>query len=253
MTCQQTQDLLHAYIDGELDLMTNVEIERHFDDCHNCSQSRQKQLELRSLIRNGAPYFAAPDLLVKRVQKAVRAPDKAEAKSPLMPRTWLAIAASVALIALSGLLTWTIISSRTRAQSNELLAQEIVSGHVRSLQAGHLTDVPSSEQHTVKPWFNGRLDFAPEVKDLSAQGFTLIGGRLDYINNRTVAALIYERRKHYINLFIWPSDKAADQPEQESTRQGYNVIRWNKSGMTYWAISDLNSAELHEFTRLIRD
>src|SRR5215472_13866195 len=190
MTCQQVQDLLHGYIDGELDLLTNVEIERHFDECQTCALAREKQLELRSLIKDSAPYFQAPDLLARRVKNALREAKKAEVKPSLMPQRGLAVAAAVAILALSGLLIWTVISSGKRSDANDLLAQEIVSSHVRSLMASHLTDVPSSDQHTVKPWFDGKLDFAPQVKDFADRGFPLRGGRLDYLNQRPVAALV---------------------------------------------------------------
>jgi anti-sigma factor RsiW len=245
MTCAQTHELIHAYTDGELDLVRNVEVEQHLAKCEACHSQHQDQLHLRSIIKGEAQYFIAPDILKQRVKNQIHRPEPRS----ITPR-WIA-AAAVLILALAGVLLWTIISNRSRSHTDELVAQEIVSSHVRSLMIDHLIDVPSSDSHTVKPWFNGKLDFAPEVKDLSAQGFSLIGGRLDYVDNRTVAALVYQRRKHPINLFMWPSP-VANEPERQFSRQGYNVIEWNKAGMCYWAVSDVNNTDLQEFVRLAR-
>ena len=134
---------------------------------------------------------------------------------------------------------------------DELLGREAVSNHVRSLMADHIADVPTSDQHTVKPWFNGKLDFSPPVIDLDEQGFSLVGGRLDYLDSRVVAALVYKRRQHVINLFVWPTDES-DRAGQTATYQGYNVVHWRQDNMSYWAVSDLNANELREFAQLER-
>ena len=151
------------------------------------------------------------------------------------------------------IIIWSIASFASRPSQEDVLAQEVVASHVRSLMANHLTDVPSSDQHTVKPWFDGKLDYSPAVKDLSPQGFSLHGGRLDYIGNRPVAALVYQRRQHSINLFVWPATQAPAPNGKASERQGYNVIRWSNAGMTYWAVSDLNLAELQQFVQLLQE
>ncbi len=135
--------------------------------------------------------------------------------------------------------------------SNELLIQEVVSGHVRSMMVGHLSDVASTDQHTVKPWFEGKLDFSPSVKDLAQNDFPLVGGRLDYIASRPVAALNYRHGKHVINVFEWPASQVSDSPPKLITRRGYQLYRWTKNGMNYWAISDLNAADLQRFVEFL--
>lgn len=245
MTCEQAQELIHAYLDGELDFVKTVEVESHLGECEICHSEHRDQRHLRSLVRGSGQYFAAPEFLKKRIGRQIRPASRS------ISRRWLTAAAAL-ILTLSGVLLWTIISTRSPSRADDLLAQEIVSSHVRSLMLDHLVDVPTSDQHTVKPWFNGKLDFAPEVKDLAAQGFPLVGGRLDYIDNRAVAALVYQRRKHSINLFIWPSPAATDQPAQHFSRQGYNVIHWTQSGTAYWAVSDVNSTDLSDFVQLVR-
>jgi anti-sigma factor RsiW len=159
----------------------------------------------------------------------------------------LAIAAAL-LLAVSA--AWNVALYRSRSSGADLIAESVLSSHVRSLMGTHLLDVPSSDQHTVKPWFNGKLDFSPDVRDFAAQGFPLIGGRIDYVGGRPVAALVYQRRQHIINLFTWPS--AAADGEPDVTHNGYHVRHWNSGGMAWWAVSDLNPGELRQFENLYR-
>ena len=161
----------------------------------------------------------------------------------------MAIAASI-LLAVS--LAWNFSLFQSRSGGLDIIAQNVLSSHVRSLIGTHLLDVPSSDQHTVKPWFNGKLDFSPDVKDFTSQGFPLIGGRIEYLVDRPVAALVYRRRQHVVNLFTWPSLSLVNN-EAELTRRGYNLIHWNKASMTYWAVSDLRISELQQFANLYQE
>jgi anti-sigma factor RsiW len=241
--------LIHGYVDGELDLVKSIEIEQHLADCDACTRTVKGLRGLQSVVRNDALRFEPPTKLEKRLRSAVRREDKAEQRPGIFQWRWL-VAGTLCAAILIGVLS--LAGMFTRPSPDDLLAQEVVASHVRSLMADHLTDVPSSDQHTVKPWFDGKLDFSPTVKDLSQQGFTLTGGRLDYLGNRPVAALVYQRRQHPINLFVWPTGATAATNEKALERQGYNVIRWSNGGMTYWAVSDLNLAELQQFAQLLR-
>ncbi len=230
MSCQEARELLHGYLDGELDLAATLEFERHMRDCPACERAYANQKILRSAIRSEAPYFKAPASLKRKTRRVPWAPQ-------------MAIAAAIALM-IAG--TWATFRVRS---SVDLVAQDVVAGHVRSLMANHLTDVPSSDRHTVKPWFLGKLDFSPDVKDLGAQGFPLVGGRIDYVAGRPAAALVYQRGKHTINLFVWKSDGRSAGSE---SRQGYNITHWTSDGLSYWAVSDVNFGDLTQFSTLIR-
>ncbi|HEX8888029.1 MAG TPA: anti-sigma factor [Pyrinomonadaceae bacterium] len=246
MNCQEAQHLMHGYMDGELDLLSNLHIEEHIGSCHPCALAYQNQQALKDAMSDGSLYFNAPANLQRRVRSLVREADKKRRGQSAWSWRWLAAGASLALFAI---IIGVLVLGQSGANNDELLAQEVISSHVRSLMANHLTDVPSSDQHTVKPWFDGKLDYSPTVTDLGAQGFSLVGGRLDYLGNRAVAALVYQRRQHYINLFIWPAMGDASGQNKMAVRQGYNLIHWNRAGMTYWAVSDLNISELQEFAQ----
>ncbi len=260
MNCPENEMLIHGYLDGELDLASALRFEAHLKECAACAQAYENHKAMSRTLKSG-PYCYRPSRdLEQRIRTAlvestsagsVPATSIQNTKARKLPRlSWafLGIAASLVLVTI---LVFQFVPGTQRPSQDELLAQEVLASHVRSLMANHLTDVPSSDQHTVKPWFDGKLDFAPPVQDLSAQGFPLVGGRLDYLTDRPVAALVYQRRKHFINLFIWPSTEQSEQ--QAVMRQGYNLIHWSHSGMTYWTASDLNNSELGEFARLIQD
>ena len=253
MSCQTTQEFIHAYVDGELDLGRSLEVEQHMQECQVCASVYRNQIALRSAFKNSSLYHSAPARLEKRIRSSLHREAIFEVGRHSFGLRWLPAGAALAFVLLMALVIWRAVPG-LRPSGDDLLAQEIVSNHVRSLQLeSHRADVISTDQHTVKPWFDGKLDFAPPVKDFSSQEFPLIGGRLEYLNNRAVAALVYQRQKHYINLYIWPAEQNNATGEVATKRQGYSLLHWTNSGMNYWAISDLNTVELHEFARLVQE
>jgi anti-sigma factor RsiW len=249
MTCASSQHSIEAYLDGELATSESAEVAGHIDGCPSCAAIYRRLEQLRNGLRMQAPRYTAPAHLQQRINVALRKAAKSEAPRRALPWNWLAVAASVLLCAS---LSWNFALLRSRGPATDLLAQEVLSSHVRSLMGTHLVDVPSSDQHTVRPWFNGKLDFSPEVKDFASQGFRLVGGRVDYLGDRPVAALIYQRRQHFINLFTWPSSSPAPNGQSEVKRSGYNILSWTQDGMTYWAVSDLQRSELDQFVQLYK-
>ena len=245
MGCDRSTSVLHAYVDDELDAAGSAEFERHLERCPECAEALQGLRALRSLFEDPELYQRGPESLRKRVLSEM-GPVRNSAMPGSTAWRWLAVAAGVVLLAAIG---WQAVSTRHGADGSSLLAAEVIDAHLRSLQPGHLTDVLSSDQHTVKPWFDGKVDFAPPVRDFSEQGFPLQGGRLDAIHGRTVAALVYGRRKHLISVFVWPSGN--DQGSGHSgSQQGYQWSEWRNEGMEFWAVSDTSLSDLEELQRL---
>jgi anti-sigma factor RsiW len=250
VNCQEAQTLVDAYVDRELDLIKSLEVEQHFEDCPACAQAHLSLQAVRAAIKNGALYYQTPPGLATRVRSSVREPNGAKRTLRVRRVRLLGIAASVALIvaAAGGLARILIVRTDTAFST-----QELVASHVRSqMLPSHRFDVASSDAHTVKPWFEGKLDYSPPVKDLAGEGFPLVGGRLDYLQSRPVAVLVYQRRKHSINLFVWPSAPSDEAAPEQVTRQGFHMVHWTSSKMTFWAVSDLNEGELQEFVRLFQ-
>jgi anti-sigma factor RsiW len=246
VNCQQAKPLIEPYADGELDAAGILEVEKHIHDCPACALAWRNAQSLKKVLKQEALFFTAPTELRRAIKAELRS--QVEPKSPwsFWSWNWLTTATtSVATACLALLFTVTL----TRPSAEQRLAQEIVSSNIRSLMADHMLDVVSTDQHTVKPWFNGKLDFSPPVKDLAAQAFPLIGGRLDYIGGRSVAALVFHRNKHVINLFIWPTTEKDSKPTTSASIQGYNVVHWTNAGMAFWTVSDLNGKELMEFVQ----
>ena len=241
---ENIRELLHAYMDGELDLANARETERHLQNCADCRGTERVFRELRSALTSDARAYRAPAHLRRNVRAALRREAKASRQS-LSP--WLMFATGAALAAL---IVGFVLFQTMRATRTDAIVDQVVANHVRSLLAVQLVDVVSSDQHTVKPWFDGKIDFAPQVHDLAAKGFPLVGGRLDYLDGKTVAALVYQRNKHAINLFITPAPTNRSTSPTVTSRRGYNVVAWTNNGMKYWAVSDLNQTELRQFTQL---
>jgi len=248
LSCNDVQNLIDAHIDAELDLVRTLEIEQHLQECSDCAQLYKNRQSMRAAIHTGSLYHKAPAHLQKRIQTSLRQTGK-DAMPRRIPWRLLSVVASLVVVTI---MTWSLLPLFSAPPVEESLVQEVLSSHVRSLMANHLVDVASTDQHTVKPWFDGKLDFSPPVVDLASQGFPLIGGRLDYLDNRPVAALVYKYRNHYINLFIWPSTQNPNGSVTEVTRQGYHVFFWTRSGMTYWVVSDLEESTLQKFVQLIQ-
>jgi anti-sigma factor RsiW len=249
MDCTHAQSLLDIYLDRELDAVRSLEIEEHLRGCARCAESQGERAALRRNLKNSSLYFTAPRDLQSQIHRSVRQAAKAEAPARWFSTGWYKIAAPLAAAALVALI---VVPRFLGSSPDELLTQEVVAGHIRSMMADHLADVPSTDEHTVKPWFNGKLDFSPPVTDLASAGFPLIGGRLDYLNNRPVAALIYRHDKHVINVFVWPAEQTAASSTPIKTQQGYHMVRWSHAGMNFWAISDLESTQLAQFADLLK-
>ena len=261
MSCQETRALLHAFFDDELDPVRSLSVQSHLDACPDCARDIAAQRSLRAALRDEALYFRSPEGFESRVRAALGSRGAIERRAGRlgavgallrMRWAWLPAGAAAALLAVTVITIGRFGAPAEGPRADDLLGREVVASHVRSLMASHLTDVPSSDQHTVKPWFNGRLDFSPPVTDLAGEGFTLVGGRLDYLAGRSVAALVYQRRLHVINLMIWPSPGEPDRSLTAATRQGYHLLHWIQGGMSYWAVSDLNEGEMKQFVGLVQ-
>jgi anti-sigma factor (TIGR02949 family) len=248
MECVEARTALHAYLDRELDAVNAREFETHLAACPQCRHGYDQQQRLKQAIREQADYYAPPAGWAERVRAAtVRAPSR-ERRTGGWGWQWLQLGTAVAL---SAVVTWIVALQYGVPSTTDRLEEEVITGHARATLTGHLTEVASSDQHTVKPWLSSKLDFSPPVTDLVTTGFPLAGGRLDYLDNRPVAVLVYHRRQHVIDLFVWPEAGArAAEPTRAVSKQGYNMVHWSRDGMTFWAISDVNPNDLNTFAKL---
>jgi anti-sigma factor RsiW len=248
--CDSAREQIASYHDGELDLAASLALEAHLSSCAACHEELAQLEALRTRIREKAPYYRAPASLPLRLpagEGAARVPPQRSrwSQRAIWPQ---ALAASLLLVlSVNGYLLW------MRAPAESAVADEVVAGHLRSLEVRHLADVASTDQHTVKPWFAGKLDYSPPVHDLVADGFPLTGGRLDVLDERPVAALVYRHRQHTINVFVWPDrDPNAAAAPEDQRRRGFNLVHWRERGMQWWVISDLNAAELDQLVGDLR-
>jgi anti-sigma factor RsiW len=252
-TCDEMQLLIQADVDGELQVSEAARVGAHLERCPGCAETQARLLALSRRLREDAPRYAASQALRDAIDSAIKG--AAPAAMPAIRRaegpSWrfrlpfasgasfgagFAVAASLGLFLL--------------LPGGGALTDAVVSAHIRALQPGHLMDVVSTDQHTVKPWFDGRLPFAPPVKDLTSAGFPLVGGRLEYLDGRLAAALIYKHGKHIINLFTWPDAEIMKPLSSSGSRDGYNFLHWNQDGATYWLVSDVSPRDLAEFVRI---
>src|SRR5436305_11391358 len=272
MNCEEAIKMMDGYPHGEPHPLTSQTIEQHLRDCRNCEQAYETHRALVRAIGSAAPYYKAPAELRERIQSSLREEiaerptrnvvrdvrqvfrrNQPELRTSLWgtPWNWLGLAGlglATAIIFVA-IITPNLVPRLQRPGADQFLATQLIASHVRSLMANHLTDVASSDQHTVKPWLDAKLDFAPPVVDLANEGFPLVVGRLDYLDNHSAAALVYQRRKHFINLFIWPSTPADTKARETVTREGYNLLHWIEGDFTYWAVSDVNVSDLQNFKR----
>lgn len=261
MACNETAVLAHGYIDDELDEAARARLDRHLASCAVCRGLIERERLLSDVLRRAADRPTAPPALAARIARALDAAERvagsanshpALGQRPVFGRR-LVLGQGVALVAtLAGVAVLSSLATRELVRPDRAAAfgEELIGAHVRSLMAEHLTDVASSDRHTVKPWFNGRVDLSPPVRDLTGEGFPLIGGRLDYVDRRAVAVLIYKRQQHVINLFVLPA--LAQSRAAPAAHRGYNLRRWMNAGQEFWAVSDVNTGDLARFEQVVR-
>ncbi len=241
MTCNEAGILLHALLDGELDAGHARDVEAHLEGCLRCTAQFRAHREMQQAMPAAQLRYTAPMSLRRRIEMTLpSAPRRASSRRSVLKGFVMGTALSTALAA-------SLVIAVIRTDQDQRVLADVTSAHVRSLQGDHLTDVQTSDQHTVKPWFNGKVDIAPPVVDLTAQGFTLLGGRLDYIDGKAVASIVYRRRTHVINLFVTQGTASEGHGAKLDTMQGFNIRRWSAQGLEFFAISDVNAEELQEF------
>ena len=252
MNCTESRSRLHAYLDQELDLPGTIGIDQHLAGCDACRAIFGSQAALRAGLRRHAEYYAAPAALADRIRAKIGGVGPEPRARTLARKPWLQVPQWFrvgAAVAAMGIASWIAAIQYNSPGPDQLIAEQVVSGHARAVLGSRLVDVASSDQHTVKPWLSSKLDFSPSTADLTGAGFPLLGGRVDYLDNRPVATLVYRHRQHVIDLFVWPEAQSGRAlAPQSASKNGYNLLHWADGGMVYWAISDLNPGELKTFS-----
>jgi anti-sigma factor RsiW len=250
MNCTEARIQLCGYVDGELGTSQSSHLDEHVSTCASCQRERTVQSFVHTELRREITRFQAPAALHRRIRASLQA-RSSESRGRWWHRlTWTALAPAAGM-AFAALFCANVVILASLPSKDDRLADDVLTSHVRALVASHAIDVVSSDRHTVKPWYTGKLDFSPPVRDFVADGFTLKGGRLDYVDGRTVAALVYERGGHVVDVFIWPAPDAASTRPAGLERRGYNLVHVNHDGMSYWLASDLESTELGRLEVLI--
>ncbi|MQA18751.1 anti-sigma factor family protein [Rugamonas rivuli] len=252
MESKHSQDKLSAYLDAELNAADRRQLEAHLSGCDECTAALAQLQALRQRVASEAQHYAAPAYLKHRIHAALQAEPRPQQRAAA-PRTWSWAWINLGLAgAATAAFAVTLTLYLGQPTPNERIEQELVASHFRALMPNHLADVASTDQHTVKPWFAGKLDFSPPVYDLAPQGYALIGGRLDYLQQRPVAALAYRHRQHILNLYIWPDASGSSSTPHAAMRQGFHLLRWSQDGMQYSAVSDINPQDLSQFAGMVR-
>lgn len=256
MNCRDCKLEVHGYLDNELETDSALAVHKHLTSCKDCQNYCRQIRQTMRLVREQAAYYETPDALSDKIRVTIEGRSKSIASGFMTALLYKIhnwdMGAFVPATSFAALACAVFLYVATPANNADWV-DEAVSDHVRSLMAQHITDVPSSDRHTVKPWFISKLDFAPPVFDFTAQGFALVGGRMDYLQSQTAAALVYEHNKHIINLFIMPTAEADSLKQDNLKKRGYNLVTWQKNHMKFIAISDMDANGLNEFGKLLQD
>jgi anti-sigma factor RsiW len=248
VNCESAQTAVHGYFDGELDAVRALEFERHLKACSECQAALKGLESLHTGLQQGGLYEHASPQLERRIREQLSLTGGTDSFRRSV-RSWFLMPAFAVLAMV--FVFWVALRLVQPHTESARVTAELIDAHVRSLQPGHLMAVQSTDQHTVKPWFDGKLDFVPPVGDYSQQGFPLVGGRLDVVDGHNIAALVYGRRKHFINLFAWPNDKRVIANDGTGSRGGYNWVSWTSGDMHLCLVSDASTSDLQELKELI--